>query len=130
MSRNKEIVKNKNIKNIIMYIRINYGDGNGNQYIIEQDSIEYISIKPHLSSSGIYNGGDHVKKKITHHQYETILSIFNEAIANEANHIKDRVKGSGVITMRKGYAEISRILSPNSETLNEIERILKDTINS
>ncbi len=40
---------------------IDYGDGNGNQYIIEQDSIEYIPVKPKFSSSGIYDGGDHVK---------------------------------------------------------------------
>ena len=113
----------------MMEIRISYGDGNGNQYNIKPESIEYLPIKPHLSSSGIYNGGDHVKKTITQHQYETLLSIFNEAVANEASHVKDRVKGSGAITIRKGYTEISRILSPNSETLNEIERILKDMIN-
>ena len=43
---------------------IDYGDGNGNQYIIEQESIEYNPVKPKFSSSGIYDGGDHVKKKL------------------------------------------------------------------
>ena len=81
-----------------MKITINYGDGNGNQYIIEQDSIKYNPVKPKFSSSGIYDGGDHVKKKITQHQYNKIASIFKEAIANEASHIKNRVKMSGVIT--------------------------------
>lgn len=43
---------------------INYGDRNGNQYIIEQNSIEYNPVKPKFSSSGIYDGGDHMKKKL------------------------------------------------------------------
>ena len=105
---------------------IDYGDGNGNQYIIEQDSIEYNPVKPKFSSSGIYDGGDHMKKKITKQQYNKIASIFKEVIANKANHIKNRVKMSGVITIQEGNAVKSCILSPNSEELNEIERILKD----
>ena len=107
---------------------IDYGDGNGNQYIIEQDSIEYIPVKPKISSSGIYDGGDYVKKTITQQQYDKIESIFKEAITNKASHIKNRVKMSGAITMLEGKVVISCILSPNSEELNEIEKILKDTI--
>ena len=107
---------------------INYGDGNGNQYIIEQDTIEYNPVKPKFSSSGIYDGGDHVKKKITQQQYNKIASIFTGAIANKASHIKNRVKMSGVITIQEGNSVKSCILSPNSEELNEIEKLLKDII--
>ena len=107
---------------------INYVDGNGNQYIIEQDGIEYNPVKPKFSSSGIYDGGDHVKKKITQHQYNKIASIFKKAIANEESHIKNRVKMSGAITIEEGNAVKSCIISPNSEELNEIEKILKDII--
>ena len=110
-----------------MKILIDYGDGNGNQYIIEQDTIEYIPVKPKFSSSGIYDGGDHVKKKITQRQYNKIESIFKEAIANKASHIKNRVKLSGAITMQEGKVVKSCILSPNSEELNQIEKILQDT---
>lgn len=105
-----------------------YSDGNGNQYIIEQDSIEYNPVKPKFSSSGIYDGGDHVKKKITQQQYDKIASIFKEAIANKASHIKKRVKMSGVITIQEANALKSCILSPNSEELNEIEKTLKNII--
>jgi len=107
---------------------INYSDGNGNQYIIKQDSIEYNPLKPKFSSSGIYDGGDHVKKKITQQQYNKITSMFKEAITNQANHIKNRVKLSGVITTQEGKGVKSYILSPNSEELNKIEKVLKDTI--
>jgi len=107
---------------------IDYGDGNGNQYIIEQDTIEYNPIKSKFSSSGIYDGGDYVKKKITQQQYNKIASIFKKAIANKASHIKNRVKLSGAITMQEGKVVKSCILGPNSDELNEIEIILKDTI--
>ena len=107
---------------------INYSDGNGNQYIIEQDSIEYNPVKPKFSSSGIYNGGDHVKKKITQQQYNKLALIFKKAIANEASHIKNRVKLSSIITMQEGKVVKSCIVSPNSEELNEIEKILKNII--
>ena len=107
---------------------IDYGDGNGNQYIIEQENIEFNPIKPKFSSSGIYDGGDHIKKKITPQQYDKIASIFNKAMANEASHIKNRVKMSGAITIREANAEKSCILKPNSEELNEIEKLLKNII--
>ena len=107
---------------------INYGDGNGNQYIIEEESVEYIPVKPKFSSSGIYDGGDHVKKLITQQQYNKITSIFKKAIADEASHIKNRLKMSGAITIQEGNVVKSCILSSNSEVLNEIEKILKDII--
>ena len=107
---------------------ISYGDGNGNQYIIEQESVEFNPVKPKFSSSGIYNGGDHVKKLITQQQYNKITSIIKKAIANKASHIKNRVKMSGAITIREENVVNSCILSPKSEELNEIEKILKDII--
>ena len=107
---------------------IDYGDGNGNQYIIEQDSIEYHPVKPKFSSSGIYDGGDHVKKNITQQQYNKIASIIKEAIANEASHIKNRVKMSGAIAMQEGKVFKSCILNPNSEELIEIEKLLNGII--
>ena len=107
---------------------IDYGDGNGNQYIVDPDNIEFNPVKPKFSSSGIYNGGDYVKKKITQQQYDKIALIFKKAIANEASHIKNRVKMSGLITIQEGKVVKSCILSPNSKELNEIEKILKDTM--
>ena len=107
---------------------INYGDGNGNQYIIKHDSIEFNPVKPKFSSSGIYDGGDRVKKTIIRLQYDKIASIFKKAMANKASHIQNRVKMSGAITIREGDFETSCILSPNSEELNQIEKILMDTI--
>ena len=97
-----------------MGIMINYGDGNGNQYVIEQESIEYNPVKPINSSSGIYDGGEHVKKTLATHEYNEIMSIFKDAMADEASHVKNRVKGSGSVTIQEGNAVRSCILSPIS----------------
>ena len=63
-----------------METTINFGDGNGNQYIIERDSIEYIPIKPEYSSSGVYNGGEHAKKTINQNHFEKLLLEFKNSI--------------------------------------------------
>ncbi|MBY9019899.1 MAG: hypothetical protein KGD67_02495 [Candidatus Lokiarchaeota archaeon] len=107
---------------------INYSDGNGNQYIIEQGTIEYNPVKPKFSSSGIYNGGEHRKRKLTSHQYDEIASIIKEAITNKPSHIKNRVKMSGVISIQEEITVRSFILNPKSEELKKIDKILQEII--
>jgi len=111
-----------------MRIVINFSDGSGNQYIIEQNSIEYNPVKPESSSSGVYDGGEHVKKAISRNQFEKLLLIFNQALGNQASHAKNRVKGSGLIAIQQGDSVKSCIKSPNSEVMREIERFLNDLI--
>lgn len=111
-----------------MGIMITYGDGNGNQYRIEQDSIEYNPVKPKFSSSGVYDGGEPVKKTLVPHEVTEIVSIFKKTMTDEASHIEYRVKGSGVITIREGDAVTSCILSPRSEKMNKIEQLLNELI--
>lgn len=69
-----------------------------------------------------------MKKKITSVQYNKIALIFNKAMANKTSHIKNRVKRSGAVTIQEGKAVKSSILSPDSEELNEIEKILHSLI--
>lgn len=111
-----------------MRVVITYSDGSGNQYAIEQNSIEYTPVKPESSSSGIYDGGEHVKKAINQNQYEKLLLVFDKALGNEASHAKNRVKGSGLITIQQGDKVKSCMKSPNSEDMKEIERVLNDLI--
>lgn len=49
-------------------------------------------------------------------------------MANKTSHIKNRVKRSGAVTIQEGKAVKSSILSPDSEELNEIEKILHSLI--
>jgi len=110
-----------------------YADGSGNKYIIKNDLkifIEYIPIKPHLSSSGFYDGGDYKKKELTKLDFNKIYSIFKEALRNKENHIESRIKTSGLLTLQEDDKKKSCILKPNSRDLLEIENLLQDIMNS
>jgi len=108
-----------------------YHDGSGNTYIIKSEVkkiIEYIPIKPSLSSSGFYDGGNYIKKEISKLQYNKIASILNEAIKNKENHIENRVKTSGMITIQEINDNKIYILAPNSKELYKIEKTLQEII--
>lgn len=110
-----------------------YADGSGNKYIIKNDLkifIEYIPIKPHLSSSGFYDGGDYKKKEITKLDFNKISSIFKKALGNKENHIESRIKTSGLLTLQEDDKKEICILKPNSKDLLEIEKLLQEIINS
>ena len=107
-----------------------YHDGNGNRYIIESKFIEYIPIKPSQSSSGLYDGGDYVKKEIIKLQINQIRSVLLEAVKNKTCHIRTRVKMSGRIVVLAGDNKNSYILNPFSEEKEKIEKTLKDIIES
>ncbi len=111
-----------------MSVTYEYHDGSANRYIIKNDTIEYIPIKPAQSSSGFYDGGDYVKKEISKSQFNQISSVLAEAIKNYACHIRTRVKMSGRILVLEGDNKNTYILNPNSEELPKIEKILKDII--
>ncbi len=110
-----------------------YADGSGNTYIIKNDLkifIEYIPIKPHLSSSGFYDGGDYKKKEITKLDFNKIISIFKEALRNKESHIESRIKTSGLLRIQEEDKKKVCILKPNSKDLREIEKLLQDILNS
>jgi len=108
-----------------------YRDGNGNEYILTEKSriiIEYIPVKPLFSSSGIYDGGDYIKKEITKLQYRKIISILYEAIAKKEIQIKNRVKMSGMIIIQEKGKKKVYILEPLSKEIENIEKILLEII--
>lgn len=107
-----------------------YLDGNGNKYIIKNDVIEYMPVKPSFSSSGVYNGGNYSKKELSKTQYNQLTTILNVAIKNKKIHIKNRVKMSGMIVIQEDNKENAYILSPNSEEVQKIESLLQDTISN
>ena len=107
-----------------MNVTYEYHDGSANRYIIKNETIEYIPIKPSQSSSGFYDGGDYFKKEISKLQYEEIISVFSEAIQNKSCHIKNRVKGSGRIIVNENKGSKIYIIRPNSKELDKIEKTL------
>jgi hypothetical protein len=108
-----------------------YLDGNGNKYSIKKEgkiSIEYIPMKPHLSSSGVYNGGDYTKKLISDQEWNKLTSILNEAIRERENHIENRIKNSGMVIIQEKNKKETYIIAPNSKKLLEIEILLRDIL--
>lgn len=105
-----------------------YLDGSSNKYVITHKSVEYTPIKPEFSSSGIYNGGDYMKKEISKSQFEKIVLVIKKAIGNKKSHIKNRVKASGLIIIEEGNDEETCILNPGSEELANIEEMLHSLI--
>jgi hypothetical protein len=105
-----------------------YIDGNGNKYLITIEGkkiIEYIPVKPHLSSSGVYNGGEYMKKELSNQEWEKLILNFNQAVRNSESHIKNRVKMSGMVIIQDKNVKKSCILKPNSQKILEIEIILQ-----
>lgn len=110
-----------------------YADGSGNVYIISdkgEKTLEYKPVKPEFSSSGIYSGGDYVKKKISKSQYNKIILSIYKAVKNKKIHIKERMKTSGLIILGENKSKKTYIIKPHSKEQFKIEKILKEIINN
>ncbi|MHA1884309.1 MAG: hypothetical protein ACXAAI_05385 [Promethearchaeota archaeon] len=108
-----------------------YIDGNNNEYVIKGDpqmSVEYNPVKPQYSSSGIYDGGEHKKIKITNQQYNELITVLNETAAKKKIHMRDRVKLSGMIIIQKKGAQLEFIIKPHSREMDIIEEQLKSVM--
>lgn len=102
-----------------------YADGNGNVYIITNTLFEYIPVEPAQSSSGIYDGGDYIKTKLSKDQYNHIIQLLEKAILNKNVHTTDRIKTSGMIIINSNGKKKIFILKPNCKEQLEIEAYLK-----
>ncbi|MDH4127886.1 MAG: hypothetical protein OEV44_03975 [Spirochaetota bacterium] len=105
-------------------------DGSGNIYIIDSIYIEYKPVEKHMSSSGLYSGGKYVKKKLKTEEYDKIISNINIAINNKTIHIKNRVKGSGLIIVEKELTKQAYIINGRSKENIIINELLKKIINN
>jgi hypothetical protein len=108
-----------------------YIDGNGNEFIIENEptmSIEYNPVKPLYSSSGFYNGGEHMKKEITKRQFQDLVTLFKQISTKKEIQMKDRVKLSSLIVIQENHKQFKFIIKPYSKEIDIIEENLKEII--
>lgn len=108
-----------------------YSDGNGNMFIVsggKQKTLEYLPIKASDSSSGVYSGGEPVKKVISESAYVEIAESLDAGVADTATQINNRTLGSGLIEVEQNGAVKNYILAPESASLLRIETILRDTL--
>lgn len=102
---------------------LKYGDGSGNLYIIGKDSIEYVPVKKENSSSGVFDGGEPGKKKISEQDFRLVAKEFDEIFRNKKIQIKDRIMTSGILTRIKGDKKYQVIISRSPEQA-KLEKIL------
>jgi hypothetical protein len=107
-----------------------YADGSGNRYLITQESIEYIPVKPAESSSGTYSGGEYAKKVIQTEDYQKVKTAFEQAFENKAIHIENRIMRSGALSAKTGSKEKSVIIKPDATEQTMLEQLLKALLNA
>tara|TARA_B100000315_G_C14308248_1_gene465091 strand:+ start:161 stop:574 length:414 start_codon:yes stop_codon:yes gene_type:complete len=108
-----------------------YADGSGNEYIINETTLEYIPLEPALSSTGDYDGGEYAEIEIDESEYLSITSLLDGSISNESIHIENRVKMSGWIEIEQNNKIItSVIIEPDSEAQLQIEELLQNLLNN
>jgi hypothetical protein len=105
-----------------------YADGSGNVYTIAPKYIEYNPVSPEKSSSGIYSGGEYVKKAITLKDYNRIKESIGKAVSNKAIYIENRMMGSGLITIRENEKQKTVIFKSGCKEQTAIEDILQEII--
>jgi hypothetical protein len=108
--------------------KFEYADGSANRYIISADSLVYDPVTPEESSTGMYSGGDPKAIALTPEQYKRIRVVFEKAINNTADHMKDRIKTSGEISVIDSHGNRQYILKPGSPGISEIETLLKELL--
>lgn len=118
-------VKEGELKKETVY---SYADGSGNLYIVEGGesfTLEYDPVKPEESSSGFYDGGDHIKGEISREEYNQIAALFKRAFTERESHIENRVMLSGIFYIKEESGEESCIHAPDSKLKAEVEQFLK-----
>lgn len=108
-------------------VQYEYADGNGNLYVITKRNLNYIPVKPEESSTGTYSGGEPKTVTLTAEQFESIREALEIGIKSD-NHIQDRVKMSGVISVVREKDKTEYILTPGSPEIKTIETLLKEII--
>lgn len=92
---------------------IKYLDQNNNRYLITQDSFQYVPITEKESSSGTYNGGNPVSKKINVAKFLEIQKAA-EAMAKTSSVLIRRMTTS-VLTISRPQLTGSYILQKSDE---------------
>jgi hypothetical protein len=99
-----------------------YADGSGNVYEFNKNRFEYFPVKPEQSSTGRYSGGDYIKLKPQPGDIEKVVDLIRAALADTADHVQSRDKGTGQISIKNKSGVQSFILymqSPHKKLIEE-----------
>jgi hypothetical protein len=102
-----------------------YTDQNNNTYTVTQNSVTYDPITPMESSSGTYSGGDPWTKKIDQEVFYVIETWFNDIAKDKTQHLKQRIKPSIVLSVKKGKKKEKVLIVKPSKEFDEYMKLLK-----
>ncbi|MEN8120279.1 MAG: hypothetical protein ABFS35_08030 [Bacteroidota bacterium] len=114
----------KNINNMVF----EYSDGNGNLYIVTQDSIFFQPVSKQMSSSGLYDGGEPSKNKITQKDFKKVYLEFESIFKNDIIQIPNRIKTSGLLIIREVGTKKKVFIIKKSDEQRNLESMLKELI--
>lgn len=107
-----------------------YQDGSANLYKLAPGTLEYVPVTRAQSSSGLYSGGSPATVTLQDAQYQSLLRLFDQAIAAKAFQTDQRVKLSGLVRKQDPSAErtVEVILKPNAAVKTRIEKTLRKLV--
>ena len=87
--------------------------------------LEFQPIKREESSSGMYDGGIPVKRKISSGEFANVKALIEAAVANENIRITNRVMGSGLIAVSDGSGKKMYLIRGDSPENKDLESYLR-----
>lgn len=101
-----------------------YADGSGNRYIVSDTTLRYIPVRPEGSSTGMYSGGEPFEISLSAGQIRELQQVFENAIAAQQSHTKDRAKMTGLVIKSTQSDTVSVILKSNAPEKETLENAL------
>ena len=104
-----------------------YTDQNNNRFIISSRDISYFPTEPTESSSGVYDGGEEMKLKITDEAFKEISKLADSILKSSETHTSVRKMKTTVLTIKKDGNSIITILK-SSKIRSDFEVILRKAL--
>lgn len=109
-------------------IHYRYADGNGNVYLIRNDSIYYEPITAANSSSGMYSGGKAATAKLSAEEKSLLEDRIKKVFKDTDRVIQQRVMTSGQLMVYEGEKQKEKIIVERSDELDDFEKWLKQLL--
>lgn len=103
-----------------------FTDGSGNTYKLQNAMLIFSPMTAKMSSSGTYSGGKSYTIALEKRDLIKIIDVFERALWSEDDHADQRTMGSGTLFKKVGEESQRIYLSFRSDSLNEINNVLRD----
>jgi hypothetical protein len=109
-------------------MQLTYADGSGNTWKITKNSLSYKPVKPEMSSSGIYDGGEEAHKSLSDSDFQMLKAEFEKIFNHKEIQIQNRIMTSGMLSISDKNGNVNKIIIRSGKEMYDLEKILKDLI--